>query len=455
MNRKSIREIVLGSVLLLAAASCSEGTRTLTSKNLVELDSFVTSVEGNGACMGGISVFDGDTEVYDRSWGYSNVGAQVNNQKETCYRLGSVSNLYTAAIVMKLVEEGQLKMDAKLSEYFPSILQAPKITIEDLLRHKSGIFNIFFDLNYWSYYRTFMSKESLVGKIQSNGLVSAPGSKSQVSASNYILLSMIAEQVTGKEYGKLVDSMICAPLGLKNTFDGNFCETSKNEASSYYDKKPLWNLADKTNLSTVYGESSIISTPSEVAKFVSSLMSGKIVTPQSVEMIKNFNGGFGIGFNQQNPEDGSMSISGSIDGFFSDVVCFKKGDRDMVAVCLLNGTNRPLTLISHVVNIVSEKKSNLPELKQLTELSADERDKFVGVYSNKQYAITFEIVMNEEEKCLKLKTSYSASPVYMECYKNGEFSAEIVAEEVPVNFSVSSDKRSLFLDNGMELIRES
>ena len=127
----------------------------------------------------------------------------------------------------------------------------------------------------------------------------------------------------------------------------------------------------------------------------------------------------------------------------------------MVAVCLLNGVNRPFSLVSHVVDLVKDSNAVLPTLKQMTELSSDEENSYVGVYSNKQYAITFEIVKSEDGRCLKLKTSYSSNPVYMECYKNGEFSAEIVAEEVPVHFSVSKDKHTLFLDNGMELVRES
>lgn len=455
MNKKSIRTIAMGCFVALSIVSCSEGKRTLQRKNLIELDSFVTSVEGNGGCMGAISLFEDGTEVYDRSWGYSDVETQTKNEKETTFRLGSVSNLYTATVVMKLIEDGKLKMDSKLSEFFPAIAQSPKITVEDLLRHRSGIFNIFFDLNYWSYYRTEMTKEELVNKIQSKGLVSTPGAKSHISASNYILLSMIAEQVSGKEYGALVDSLICAPLDLKYTFDGNYSNRTGSEANSYYDKRPDWNLADKTHLSTVYGESSIISTPTEVAKFVSALLSGKILNEASLAQMRDFEGGFGIGFAQKKIENDLMAISGSIDGFFADVVSFKHNNHDMVAVCLLNGMNRPFTLIAHMVNIASEKKEPLPDLKQMTELSSDEMDEYVGVYTNKQYAISFEIVKDKAEDCLKLKTSYSTNPAYIECYKNGEFSAEIVTEEVPVHFSVSDDKHVLFLEKGMALLKES
>lgn len=452
---KKICKFAMGCALTLAVASCSETPKNLTSKNLVELDSFVTSVEGNGACMGAISVFEDGAELYERSWGYSNVATETPNVKETCYRLGSVSNLYTATIIMKLVEEGKLSLDSKLSEFFPAIAQAPKITIEDMLRHKSGIFNIFFDLNYWSYYRTSMSKEDLVAKIQSNGLVSAPGTKTQFSASNYILLSMVAEQVAGKEFGKLLEEMICEPLNLQHTFDGNYKAEIEDEANSYCERRPVWSLVDKTNLSTVYGESSVISTPTEVAKFVSSLMAGKIISSESLAKMTDCQDGYGIGFVRKSNDDNELSASGNVDGFFADVVCFKKDNHDMVSVCLLNGTTHPMLLSPHIVNLVSEKNANLPVLKQLTDLSSDEADAFVGVYTNKQYSITFEIVKNGVDKCLKLKTSYSSSPVYVECYKNGEFSAEIVAEELPVHFSVSADKHSLFLDNGMELVRES
>ena len=122
---KLIRELAMGCMLSLVFVSCSEDTRKFQSNTFAELDSFVSSVEGNGGCMGAISVYDGTEEAYGRSWGYSNVMNQVPNGEETCYRLGSVSNLYTAVVVMKLIEDGKLSLDSKLSEFFPSIVQAP------------------------------------------------------------------------------------------------------------------------------------------------------------------------------------------------------------------------------------------------------------------------------------------------------------------------------------------
>src|SRR5690606_25826233 len=110
--------------------------------NKLKMDSLFLLIDENQKGMGSISIFENGQEVYQNSFGYASLEDSVRASKKTKYRIGSISKTFTAAITMKLIEEGKLALDTKLNEYFPEIKNSDKITIEHLLRHRSGIFNL-------------------------------------------------------------------------------------------------------------------------------------------------------------------------------------------------------------------------------------------------------------------------------------------------------------------------
>ncbi|HSH53304.1 MAG TPA: serine hydrolase domain-containing protein, partial [Bacteroidales bacterium] len=224
------------------------------------MDSLFSIIENNDKGMGSISIVKDGKEVYQNTIGFLNIEKQIPINKDTKFRIGSISKTFTATIIMKLVEHDKLSLDTKLAKFFPKITNAEKITIKHLLKHRSGIYNFTSASDYLSWMEQPITKEELVKKIVANGIVFEPGEKTKYSNANYVLLSFIAEDVTGKNFSKILEEFITQPCKLKHTYFGSNINTKNNEAMSY-NKLHEWELATETDMSIPMGAGSIVSTP--------------------------------------------------------------------------------------------------------------------------------------------------------------------------------------------------
>jgi D-alanyl-D-alanine carboxypeptidase len=198
----------------------------------------------NLEAMGGISIATEGAEVYKKYFGFANLEQLQKNNEESKHRIGSITKTFTATVVMQLVDEGKLKLETSLSQFFPKIPNAEKISIEDLLRHRSGLFNITNtdDIDTWIF--NLQSREQMLGRFIENGVDFEPKSKTQYSNTNYILLSYIIEDVDHKAYKEVLDARIINPLRLKRTEFGQDIALHKNEAFSYSKESEGWELIE-------------------------------------------------------------------------------------------------------------------------------------------------------------------------------------------------------------------
>ena len=72
------------------------------------------------------------------------------NNNLTKFRIGSITKMFTSSMIFQLIEEGKLKLDSKLSEFYPGVPNADKITISEMLYHRSGIYNFTNDKKYFN-----------------------------------------------------------------------------------------------------------------------------------------------------------------------------------------------------------------------------------------------------------------------------------------------------------------
>jgi len=114
-----------------------------------KMDSLFTLIESKGKGMGSISLFQDGNEVYHNSFGYADIENNIEATEMTKYRIGSVSKIFTATIIMQLVDEKKLSLETTIDQYFPNLPNVNKITIEQLLRHRSGLHNFTDDEDYY------------------------------------------------------------------------------------------------------------------------------------------------------------------------------------------------------------------------------------------------------------------------------------------------------------------
>src|ERR1017187_1891193 len=133
--------------------------------NKEKLDSLFDAISINNKGMGSIAVSKNGNILYSRAIGYASISdnEKIPSTIKTIYRIGSITKMFTATMILQLVEDGKIWLDDKLSKFFPDLPGHDKITISFLLHHRSGLHNFTDDKDYleWNEKR---SEERRVGK---------------------------------------------------------------------------------------------------------------------------------------------------------------------------------------------------------------------------------------------------------------------------------------------------
>src|SRR5690606_4956086 len=236
--------------------------------------------------MGSYAMATGGKPDFVKVTGFADVETKQKANMNTQYRIGSVSKIFTAVLVMQAVEEKKLSLQTKLSEFYPAIPNASKITVEQMLQHRSGIRNLTDEAEYWDYHLKPQTEKQITDTITKYASVFAPGEKHEYSNSNYILLGYILEKVNKKSYADLIQTKIAKPLKLTLTRVGSKISGSENQANSYLFSAGKFDKNTETDMSVPIGAGNLISTPTELLKFIIALENGKLVSKLSLDQMK-------------------------------------------------------------------------------------------------------------------------------------------------------------------------
>lgn len=361
--------------------------------NSKKLDEYLLNLESNNKFMGSIALLKDGEVIYTKQVGYSDIETRKKPDKNTKYRIGSISKTFTATMVFKAIEDNKLSLNLTLDDFFPSIINANKITINNLLNHRSGIHNFTNDESYLKYNTQYKSKNEMVDIITKAGSDFEPNTKVEYSNSNYVLLSYILETVYKKPYPELLTEIIVKPLNLKNTTYGNKINLDKNECNSYH-YLGEWTKQTETDLSIPLGAGGIIATPSDLVLFSESLFNFKIISEVSVNKMKLTQDGYGMGlFPMPFYNKKSFGHTGGIDGFSS---LFGYFSNEKCAFALTsNGSNYQNNNIAiAALSCLFNKPYDIPSFKTL-ELTTEELNKYLGVYSSDEFPLKITISKSE------------------------------------------------------------
>ena len=239
--------------------------------------------------------------------GTSDLGRNHPMQPDDILRIGSVTKSFTAVITLKLVETGQLSLQDALAQWFPEIPGAQSITIRNLLNHTSGIEEIIPKGMMKSIIpNTVWQQDDLMKLIASSPLKFSPGSQWEYSNSNYILLGLIAEKITGKSMLQLYHQEIIDPLSLKHTSFIPF-EPAPAALITGYDRdlSHFPGMLDITPANTswatlAYSSGAMVSTAEDLGTFVNHLMAGDLLSMPMMKEMTSFVDSVNPGFPAQN-----------------------------------------------------------------------------------------------------------------------------------------------------------
>jgi CubicO group peptidase (beta-lactamase class C family) len=373
-----------------------------------KLDSYFDALEKNNRFMGGVAVSRNGEIIYTKAIGYCDTESKTKANTNSKYRIGSITKTFTTVLVFKAVEEGLLDINQTIDKYFPTITNANKITISQLLYHRSGIHSFTSDKDYLTWNTKPKTEKEMLDIIVKGGSDFEPDSKTEYSNSNFVLLTYILEKSFKKPYANLLVEYIINPLGLKNTHLGGKINPKNNECNSYSIGGD-WKLEPETDISIPLGAGGIVSTPSDLVKFSDALFSNKLLKKESLEQMKTIKDKYGMGlFKVPFYDKVGYGHTGGIDGFSSVFTHFS--DENISYAMTSNGTNFNNNDISlAVLSAIYGKPYTIPEFKTVS-ISSEELDKYLGTYSSLQ--IPLKIMVTKENNTLKAQaTGQSAFPL--------------------------------------------
>lgn len=200
----------------------------------------------------------------------------------TSFHLASVSKTFTAMAILKLWEEGKLQIDDKVEKYI-SGFPLNQITVRNLLSHRSGLPNyVYFAEQVGWNTRNYLHNDDmlkLLVKNRSRLRIGRPNAYFDYCNTNYALLAIIIEKVSGKSYASYMDQTFFTPIGMSNTFVFDINKTEKVLPSFKYNNRKEQMMF----LDAVYGDKNIYSTARDMLKWDIALNSGKLFKQETLD----------------------------------------------------------------------------------------------------------------------------------------------------------------------------
>ena len=389
-----MKQKIFATILMIGIAF---GTVCSQSINKTKLDSLFNILAAKDKAMGSLTISKKGTVLYRKAIGYSSI---TNNEKKpstilTKYRIGSISKMFTATMIFQLMEEGKITLTTTLDTYFPNLPNAKLITVSNLLNHRSGLHNFTDDPEYQKWMIQPKTQEEMLAIISKNKIDFQPNEKAVYSNTNYVVLGYIIEKIDKQTYSKSLEKRITSKIGLSNTYVGGKTNLNNNESYSFQ-FMVKWLQAPETDMSIPGGAGSIVSTPTDLTRFIEALFSLKLVSKNSLNQMKAITDGYGMGMIQiPFYTKRAFGHNGGIDGFASILTYFPE-DSLAISYCT-NGQVYPMNdILIGVLSICLNKDYSIPtfDSKPAIILKSEDLDKYLGVYSSAQIQLKITITKN-------------------------------------------------------------
>jgi len=288
MSRAFLRSawVVLAAIGVASDALASTGSQ-VENPLVAQVDRYFEPFVRTSNFSGAVLVARGGDVLYSKAFGHSDIEGNVGNTTRTVFHLASMSGIFTSAAILLLEQQGDLELDAPLSKYLPDWPRGDEITIHHLLTSSAGFPNINSLLGYQLWQRSSQTPETLVEKFRDLPLEYPPGTRYEHSNSNYNVLALVIERVSGLEFGEFLEQEIFSPLSMKQT--GHHGDATQAYARHATGLRPtgLAGLEEDTQIdwSVKTGNASIHSTVEDLFEFDRALREHSLLSEEAVGKI--------------------------------------------------------------------------------------------------------------------------------------------------------------------------
>ncbi|MEU6393973.1 serine hydrolase domain-containing protein [Streptomyces sp. NPDC046939] len=232
--------------------------------------------------------------------GSSRLGKQVPVPRDGQVRAGSNTKSFTAVVVLQLVAEGKVDLDAPIEKYLPNVVRgkgidANKITVRNLLQHTSGLPNYTEHIGLETFEKVqhkFFQPHDLLAAALAHPAKFPPGAKWEYSNTNYLIAGMLIEKITERPVQEQITQRVIKKAGLRHTYwpqPGDQTIREDHPHGYALGNPETGKVIDATEMDPSWGGAAgqLISTPSDLAKFARVLLDGRLLpAEQLAEMRK-------------------------------------------------------------------------------------------------------------------------------------------------------------------------
>lgn len=344
------------AAICIITTSCSndivDPNEAENQKRMIQLEHLTDSVLQNSKISGICAVIVDHKKGLN--WSYATGLASIPDKKpislDNTFRIGSVTKTMVATVALQLVDEKKLSLNDKLSKFFPQYPKSDSVTMTMLLNMTSGIPEYSGDSIFTNTLATNPTKvwlpQELLNLAFSHPYVFTPGTKNLYTNTNYILLGLIIEKITGNTLKVEIETRIVRKLHLTNTgFLTSGITFPGNNAKGYYFGPYIENdeYTNRYDISWGWAAGSGYSTPLDLQKYGEALVNGGLLseTMQLKRMTEYYNseGGvtyYGLGMKRFGSFFGH---TGGLHGY--QTVMFHSKEKNATIVVLYNCTLYP------------------------------------------------------------------------------------------------------------------
>ena len=368
---------ILLPILLTLALFTTGYAQTLDK---AKLDQFFDRLAEKNKAMGSLTIAKDGNVIYTRAIGYSQINGTEKKPLTAAsrFRIASITKTYTAVMILQLVEEGKLKLTDTLDKFFPQVPNARKITILQILSHRSGIPNVRRDQATWKA-GAAVTRDEMLALIVKGAPEFEPDTKNSYSNSGYFLLGLILEKVTGKPYDQALEERINSRIGLADTYIATArIDVNKGEALTYIHTGSDWKQSFETHPSIGF---QLISTPGDMAKFIQSLFDLKLISQDSLNQMKTMRDDEGLGM--VTFTFAGKTFYGNTGGGdnYGSWLAYQPEEKLAVAYTTNAKVHPVKDIVSGAIDIYYGKPFEIPAFETIA-VSPEVLDKYVGVYSS-------------------------------------------------------------------------
>lgn len=271
--------------------------------------------------------------LYEHGFGSASAETGAPNTPYTRFRLGLLTEPFTALAVLQLRDRDLLQLDDTVDHYLPELPHGNQITIRDLLSHRSGIPNYTDGPYFHKWKAEYQNTDAMLERLGKLPLEFSPGSATAPSNSNYYLLGAIIERITGQSYGEYMATNVFEPAGMTQSGFGDAWETGEQALGNVWNEEEILEPPGHIDMSTFGAAGGLVSSPADLVAWDHALRSGTLLSPESFEeMSTPTDDGYGFGWLVTRAYGQPLlSFPGAIDGYSGSVLRFLD-DETMVVV---------------------------------------------------------------------------------------------------------------------------